>query len=247
MSWRAVTLLALLPFVSGCDGDDCYDCDLYTYEEAFITEDVVDLMTNVFATGESAFLGDVVAPGDVVQPPDAANRYTVVYLLPDAFRLGFGQGSGDVALQVTEDGVDNPDPLSFSFSTTTALTVELVYDIVYLGFTQGARETDIALRAILTATRASVFDPFVVEYFIDGTCFFGTTFCDFTTRFRAPGPPSAGIEGGFGDGAGNIDDPDVYDIFTMDIDYGTGAFRSQGNVGCCAYYDADFFYDDFAY
>ncbi|HEY7864108.1 MAG TPA: hypothetical protein VIE39_10635 [Thermoanaerobaculia bacterium] len=247
MSFRAATLLALLPVVSGCYDDDCYDCGLYYYEEAYITEDVVDLMTNVFATAENAYQGDIVDPLDITQVPDATNDYTAVYLLPDAFRLGFGQGAGDVAVQITEDGLENIDPLLFSFAATTALTVEVIYDLRYLGMTMGARETDIALQVILTATRASPVEPFRYEYFVDGTCFFGTTFCDFSTRFEALGPPSAGIVAGFGDGAGFVDDPDVYDVFDLDVDWGTNHFRAQGDVGCCAYYDADFPYDQFVY
>jgi hypothetical protein len=245
MSLQRATLLAVLAAVSGCY-DDCCDDDfsgLYPYEEAYLAEDVTDLMTNVFATGEHAFDGDAPLPIDVTQIADASNQYTAVYLLPDAFRPGLGQGSGDVALQVTEDGVPNVDPVFFSFATTNALTVDLVYDLVYLGFTEGARETDIALRATLHATRSSLAEPFVVEYVVGGTVFFGTTFCDFNTRFQAPGAPSAGIVGGFGDGAGFVDDPDVVDIFDLNINYGSEQFGAEGPVGCCAYYSAGFYYD----
>ncbi|MCK6460243.1 MAG: hypothetical protein L6Q95_10175 [Planctomycetes bacterium] len=241
---QRATLLAMLATAAACD--DCCDDDysgLYPYEEAYLAEDVTDLMTNVFATGEHAFDGDAPLPADVVQIADPSNQYTAVYLLPEGFRPGLGQGGGDVALQVTEDGVPNVDPLFFSFATTTALTVDLVYDLRYLGFTEGARESDVVLRATLHATRASPADPFVVEYVVGGTVFFGTTFCDFNTRFRAPGPPSAGIEGGFGDGAGFIDDPDVYDIFEVNINYGSEQFGAEGPVGCCAYYSAGFYYD----
>jgi hypothetical protein len=245
MSLRRATLLALLAAVSGCDSDCCDDdfSGLYPYEEAYLAEDVTDLMTNVFATGEHAFDGDAPLPGDVVQIADASNQYTAVYLLPDAFRPGLGQGGGDVALQVTEDGVPNVDPMFFSFATTSALTVDLVYDLVYLGFTEGARETDVAFRATLHATRASAAEPFLVEYVVGGTAFFGTTFCDFNTRFQAPGAPSAGIMGGVGDGAGFVDDPDVIDIFDLNINYGSEQFGAEGPVGCCAYYSAGFYYD----
>ncbi|HEX5138465.1 MAG TPA: hypothetical protein VFY93_15945 [Planctomycetota bacterium] len=243
MSLRRATLLALVATVAACDSDCCDDNGgLYPYEEAYLAEDVTDLMTNVFATGEHAFDGDAPLPADVTQIADASNQYTAVYLLPDAFRPGLGQGSGDVALQVTEDGVPNVDPLLFSFATTTALAVDLVYDLRYLGFTDGARETDVAFRATLHATRASLADPFVVEYVIGGTAFFGTTYCDFNTRFEAPGPPSAGVYAG-GDGAGYIDDPDVIDIFNVDIDYTTDLFGASGPVGCCASYSAAFYYD----
>ncbi len=244
MSLTRATLLALLGSLTGCN--DCCDDDysgLYPYEEAYLAEDVTDLMTNVFATGEHAFDGDAPLPADVVQIADPGNQYTAVYLLPEAFRPGLGQGSGDVALQVTEDGVPSTDPLFFSFATTNALSVDLVYDLVYLGLTEGARETDVALRATLHATRASLAAPWDVEYVVGGTLFFGTTFCDFNTRFFAPGPPSAGIVGGAGDGAGFIDDPDVYDIFEVNINYGSEQFGAEGPVGCCAYYSAGFYYD----
>jgi len=242
MSLRRATLLALLATAAACGGDS-HGSGLYYYEEAYLAEDVMDLMNNVFATGQHAFDGDAPLPGDVVQIGDATNQYTAVYILPDGFRPGLGQGNGDVALQVTEDGVLLMDPLLFSFATTTALTVDLVYDLRYFGFTDGARETDVALRATLHATRASVFDPWVVEYVVGGDAFFGTTYCDFNTRFQAPGAPSAGIQGGFGDGAGYIDDPDVYDIFDLNINYGSTQFGAEGPVGCCAYYSAGFYYD----
>ena len=244
MSCRSATLLALVATVAACDGydDDCCGSGLTAYEEAYLAEDVTDLMSNIFATGESAFDGDAPLPGDVTQIADASNQYTAVYLLPDAFRPGLGQGSGDVALQVTADGVPVQDPLLFSFAATTALDVVLVYDLVYFGFTDGARETDVAFRASLHATRASPAQPWVVDYTVGGTAFFGTTFCDFNTIFRCPGPPSAGIED-FGDGAGYIDDPDVIDIFDLNINYSVTQFGAEGPVGCCAYYSAGFTYD----
>lgn len=244
MSCRSATLLALVATVAACDGydDDCCGSGLTAYEEAYLAEDVTDLMSNVFATAESAFDGDDPLPGDVTQIADASNQYTAVYILPDAFRPGLGQGSGDVALQVTADGAPVTDPLLFSFATTTALNVELVYDLVYLGFTDGARETDVAFRATLQATRASLAQPWVVTYTLGGTAFFGTTFADFNTVFRCPGPPSVGIED-FGDGAGYIDDPDVIDIFDLNINYSVTQFGAEGPVGCCAYYSAGFFYD----
>lgn len=241
MSWRSATLLALLPIAACYDGGG--NEGLYYYEEAYLAEDVTDLMSTVFATGENAFDGDAPLPGDVLQIADASNQFTAVYALPDAFRPGLGQGNGDVALQVTADGVAVEDPLLFSFATTAALNVVLVYDLRYLGFTDGARETDVAFRATLEATRASPAQPFLVEYVVGGTVFFGTTFCDFNTRFRAPGAPSAGVEGGFGDGAGYVDDPDIFDIFDLNINYATDKFGAEGPVGCCAHYSAGFFYD----
>lgn len=241
MSWRSATLLVLLS-IAACD-DGGGNEGLYYYEEAYLAEDVTDLMSTTFATGENAFDGDSPLPLDVLQIADASNQFTAVYALPDAFRPGLGQGGGDVALQVTADGVPVTDPLLFSFATTTALSVVLVYDLRYFGFTDGARETDVAFRATLEATRTSAAQPFLVEYIVGGTAFLGTTFCDFNTRFRAPGAPSAGVEGGFGDGAGYVDDPDVVDVFDLNIDYGTQEFGAAGPVGCCAHYSASFFYD----
>jgi len=247
MSPRRATLLALLAVVAACNDDCCGgNSGLYPYEEAYLSEDVLDLMNNVFATAEHAFDGDAPLPTDVTQIADASNQYTAVYLLNEAFRPGLGQGSGDVALQVTEDGVPNVDPLFFSFTTTTALTVDLNYDIRYFGFTPGARETDVAFLATLHATRASLADPWVVEYVIGGDAFFGTTYCDFNTRFQAAGPPSAGMYAG-GDGAGYVDDPDVFDILDLDIDYTTVLFGASGPVGCCAHYSAAFYYDQLFY
>jgi len=244
MSLRCATLLASLATLAACN-DGCHDCGggLTSREEAFLSEDVTDLMSNIFATGEQAFDGDAPLPGDVTQIADASNQYTAVYVLPDAFRPGLGQGSGDVALQVTEDGVVTQDPLLFSFATTTALMVDLVYDLHYLGFTDGARETDVVFRATLHATRATVADSFVVEYVVGGTAFFGTTFCDFDTRFEAPGAPSAGLQSGVGDGDGNIDDPDVIDIYDVHVGYAATYFTAKGPVGCCADYSTSIFYD----
>ncbi len=245
MSWRSATLLVLAAAAPACYDDDCYSCGgsgLTAQEEAFLAEDVTDLMSNVFATGENAFDGDAPLPGDVLQIADASNQFTAVYALPDAFRPGLGQGSGDVALQVTADGVAVQDPLLFSFATTNALDVTLVYDLRYFGFTDGARETDIAFRATLEATRASPGQPWVVTYTVGGTAFFGTTFADFNTFFTSPGPPSAGIDKP-GDGAGFIDDPDVIDIFDLNINYAPAVFGAEGPVGCCAHYSASFDYD----
>lgn len=96
----------------------------------------------------------------------------------------------------------------------------------------------------MTATRATPSDPFEVEYFFAGDCFIGTAFCDLETFFRAPGPPSAGPIEGSGDGEGFIDDPDVYDLFYIDLNYFTDGFRAQGDVGCCAFFRELFDYAD---
>ena len=72
MSLRSVIFLAVLPTVVGCDYDDDYCCGsgLTYQEEAFLAEDVTDLMTTVFATGENAFDGDAPQPADVTQIAD---------------------------------------------------------------------------------------------------------------------------------------------------------------------------------
>jgi hypothetical protein len=243
MSLARATLLLLALAAAGCY-DHCCDNNgsLYPYEQAYLNEDVTDLMSNIFATGEHAFDGDAPLPGDVTQVADASNQYTAVYVLPDAFRPGLGQGNGDVALQVTEDGVITEDPLLFSLATTTALTVDLVYDLHYLGFTDGARETDVVFRATLHATRATLADPWVVEYVVGGTAFFGTTFCDFDTRFTAPGAPSSGVQAGVGDGDGYIDDPDVVDIYDVHVGYANTYFTAKGPVGYTSY-STSIYYD----
>ena len=75
--------------------------------------------------------------------------------------------------------------------------------------------------------------------------YIGAAYCEIQTRFRAAGRPRDGLEAEFGDAEGFIDDPDVIDVWELDLDYGDVGFRAQGDVGCCAYYDEDFFYREF--
>lgn len=116
----------------GCGSSSRTD-NLWGFEVEFLREDTFDLMAIVFQTGENAFFGDVVLPADVIEPAAPGNDFFVHYDLPRAVREGLGPGAGDVFFQVTEDGVINQDPLSFSFATTTALEVVIVYDIAYEG------------------------------------------------------------------------------------------------------------------
>lgn len=244
MSIRNVTIALVLGIAAlpGCGSSG--SVHLFAFEEDFLAEDVLDLMTIVFQAGENAFVGDPVDPADVVDPAGPGNGFAVVYDLPDDTRLNLGFGNGRVALQVTEDGLVNPDPLSFSVATTTALDVEILYDFSYLGETLGGRLTDVALVVSVHATRSDPADPFLVEYFIDGDVFLGETFCVITTRFRAPGRPRDGIEPLFGDADGFIDDPDIFDVYELDLDYFTNGFRAQGDVGCCAFFEEEFFYSE---
>lgn len=229
MWFRGVILVAGLA-TAGCSGGSE---GLFRFEVQFLREDVIDFMTIVLQTGENAFVGDVVRPRDVVEAAGPGNAFAVTYDLPDEPRVGLGAGSGRVTLRVTEDGVPHEDPLAFSAATTGALVVEIEYDQRYDGEAPGGRLTQVDLVATLTLTRADATAPFEVEYFIEGTCWLAATYCEVTARFAAPGRPRDGIVPGFGDGAGLIDDPDVLDLFDLDIDWFDGFFVAEGEVGCC--------------
>ncbi len=240
MSLRGCTALLFAALsVAGC-GSGSYN--LYRFEERFLVEDVVDLMTIVFQTGENAFVGDAVDDADLVGAPGPGNGYRATYNLPYAFRIGLDFGAGRASVRVTEGGVPVEDPLGFSFGATAALSVEVVYELIYEGRAAGGRRSDFALLATLTATRPSTAAPFDVEYFIDGHCELGATFCDVATRFRALGRPRDGLTPEFGDAAGFIDDPDVFAVYDLDLDYFAEVFRAQGDVGCCAYFEEVFSY-----
>jgi len=233
-------LLSLVPLllVVGCT--ELAEDSLDELEAEFLSEDVYDLMGIAFQTGENAFLGDAVSPADIIEDASPNNSWTVTYDLPAGFRLGLGAGVGRVRLSIVEDGQPLEFPLAFQWSTSDALDVKLIYELIYEGETIGGRATDVGFTATLTAVRLSTLEPFFVEYFIDGDCYLGATFCRLTTRVRAAGLPNELIDG-FGDGAGEIDDPDVVDVFDLDIDFrGNGTYRAQGWVGCCAYFDEDF-------
>ena len=233
-------LLVALPLLLAPGCKELAENNLYAEEIEFLSEDVHDLMGITFQTGENAFLGDAVSPDDIIEDASADNSWTVTYELPYRVRLGLGAGVGRVRLSIVEDGQPVEFPLAFQWSTSDALDVKLIYDLVYEGETIGGRPTDVGFTATLTAVRLTALEPFFVEYFIDGDCYLGETFCRLTTRLRAPGLPDELIDG-FGDGAGAIDDPDVIDKLDLDIDFGgNGRYRAQGWVGCCAYFDETF-------
>ena len=53
------------------------------------------------------------------------------------------------------------------------------------------------------------------------------------------------IERDFGDGEGRIDDPDVIDVFFLDLDFFDDEFfRAEGDVGFCCFFDRTFLYAD---
>jgi hypothetical protein len=208
---------------------------LALFEIDFLTEDVIDLVAIGFQAAENAYVGDPVQPVDVIETPDAANSFTVTYDLPPAFRVGLGDGSGSVALQIFEDGVVNPDPLGFDIQTTTALTVEIYYDLDYLGTAVSGRATDVLFGVTAVATRADPADPFLVEYLITGDCFLGQTYCDWDALFRAFGRPRDGIVEGFGGADGVVDDPDVLDFYEFHKDWRVDHFRTRGSVGFDAF------------
>lgn len=246
---RAKLLLLLLPALAACDYDGCCD-DYYVSgpyplvgsEADFLAEDVLDMMAIAFQASENSFLGDSVLPGEVLDPPTPANGYTVNYALPPAFRGGLGYGDGDVLYNVTEDGVPNPAPLTFSFATTLAQTVEITYDLVYYGDTVNGRATDVAFVVTLTAWRAGA--GWETDYQINGDCYLGATHCTLSTLIGAFGPPANGVLGNYGGGNGTIDDPDVLAVYDYDLDYGDTIFWSTGPVGPTAFFDASYYYTE---
>ena len=237
------SLCLTLAVVAGCSSKSSGG-GLAGFELDFIEEDVLDMMTVVFQTGELAYVGDVVLPGDVTDPARPGNGFIVSYDLPPADRPGLGLGFGAATLQVFEDGVVNQNPLGFSFLTTTADSIELTYTLVYRGeAVVTARLTNVDLFVSIIATRTGP-NSFRVDYLVQGICDLGQTLCDVDTQFFAAGRPRDGIEPGEG-GIADIDDPDVIDIFFMNIDYFLDHFDAFGDVGCCAFYDEPYFYDEF--
>ncbi|MHC4939011.1 MAG: hypothetical protein ACYTHK_08585 [Planctomycetota bacterium] len=205
-------------------------------EVELLSEDVHDLVAILFATGENAWYGDEVSPGEIIEDAQAGNGWTVVYDLPPDFRLGLGPGLGRVRLSIIEDGAVVQDPLSFSFAASDAVDVIMRYEITYEGETLGGRVTDVAFDASVRASRVTNLDPFFVEYWIQGDCYLGATLCRMSIRFNAVGPPRA-LVAGIADGAGLIDDPDVRDELDLDLDFpGNGTYIAEGWVGCCSWF-----------
>jgi hypothetical protein len=244
MSQRVATAALLALLLAGCSSSDSDTQPLATWEIDFLYEDVIDLVVIGFQAAENAYVGDPVLPADVIEDATPANGHTVVYALPDADRVGLGQGSGSVSLRVVEDGVVNTDPLAFSIDTTTALVVEIDYDLDYLGTAWTTRLTDVLFTVFVTATRASVADPFDVEYNVVGDCFLGETYCDWDALFAALGRPRDGIVSGFGNAIVTIDDPDIFDFYLPIFDWSTDHFRTRGPVGCCSLYEDHIPYTD---
>lgn len=219
---------------------------LFRIEVAFLEEDVEDLLRIVFQGAENAFVGDPVGEADLVEPAGPGNGFMATYDLPGAARTGLGFGSGRVALRVVEEGHVSEDPLAFRFATTAALEVEVRYELRYAGETRLGRLTHVDLRYTLTATRATAAEPFRVETFVEGEVLLGITSADIRARFRSPGRPRDGIEPGFGDAEGCIDDPQVEaGRFDFDLDWlDPGRFRAEGEVGRCCFFREIFAYSE---
>jgi hypothetical protein len=211
-------LLVALVLPIGCTGSDP-DVDLTLAEQDFLVEDVIDLKTIIFQTAENAYLGEPVDFDDIIEEATAGNGYSVTYDLPFQARIGLGTGNGRVTLRIFEDGIPVEDPLAFTFGDSIADVIRIEYDTRYLGETFNGRETDIDFLVTATATRSGPGESFDVDYFIDGDCFLGATFCRYVVAFRSPGIPRDGVEPDYGDGTGLIDDPDVYAAMDLDIGF----------------------------
>ena len=237
--WMRTTLLALLPLIAGCWYDDDHH---HHQDEEFLEEDVIDLMTVIFQGAENAFVGDNVFAEDVIQPAGPGNQFTAIYELPPQDRRNLGFGFGEVELQIREDGVVHPNPLAFSFATTSADIVDIEYRLLYNGEARATnRGTDVDLLISVRAQRTPTGFDFV-DYLIDGFVDIGQTFCDAVVGFIAFGRPRDGIEVGTGDGTGEIDDPDVFDVFDFDLDFFDEEFRAEGDVGDCCFFEELFDY-----
>ena len=236
-------LLAALVLPIGCTTDP--DVELTLAEEDYLIEDVIDLKTIVFQAAENAYLGEAVAFEDIIEDATAGNGYAVTYDLPFQARIGLGTGNGRVTLRIFEDGIPAEEPLAFTFGDSFAEVIRIEYDVRYLGETFNGRETDIDFLVTATATRAGPGESFDVEYFIDGDCFLGATFCRYVSAFRSPGIPRDGVEADYGDGTGLIDDPDVYAAMDLDVGFVDSLrFRALGFLPGGAVFAEIFFYDE---
>jgi len=239
---KRLALSALAALLGACETSSLY---LYDREIDYLREDVVDLVAICFQAGENAFVGDSVEPEDVVDPAGPGNGFTATYDLPLDDRVILGRGSGRVAVRIEEDGVPSPDPLNFSFGTTSADTVTVRYELRYEGETAGLRDTDVDLVVSLTGVRGSGGD-FGCFYRVEGDMYLGNTRCrDLFLEFFADGRPRDGIVAREGYGRGEVDDPGVFDVFEMNLHWYEEVFVADGDVGgCCAYFDEEFHYGD---
>jgi hypothetical protein len=241
---RIPLLIAALAVSVGCHDANGHSVGITHFEEDFLTEDVIDLMTIVFQASENAFVGDDVLPADIIEPASAGNDFTVTYDLPPDARGGLGFGFGEASLQVIEDGVSNPRPLTFSFATTTAQTVEIFYALDYEGEARSGRPTFVSLDVSLTAVRTGPAD-FEVDYVVTRFIGIGDTFVDdIFMFFRAAGRPVDGIVGGFGDGNADVDDPDVFEVLDLDLDWFSTGFRAEGELDLFSFYEESFSYGE---
>ncbi|MHC4958749.1 MAG: hypothetical protein ACYTGN_10275 [Planctomycetota bacterium] len=245
MSLRGITLLALVAALAGgCVSED-EDPLLSPLEFAFLGEDVIDMTAAVFEGADRAFYGDIVDAGDVIEPPDEANDYTVRYELPPDLRDNIGLGFGTVTLQILEDGVPVQTPLQFTYADSTADEVRVFYKIVYRGeATLTARLLDIDLDIDLIVSRSRGGELELGDYVIDGFVDLGPTGTSISTDFRAFGSPRDGIVDDGGGADTIIDDPDVFDVYEGILEFFDDEFRADGSVGCCTAYFDRFFYDE---
>lgn len=231
-------VICALLLVGGCTTEDT-TIQLTPAEFQFLGEDVIDMMTVVFQAGEQAYIGDLVDPGDVVDPPVAGNDFTVTYILPIADRLNLGRGSGRVELQILEDGTPVQDPLGFTYAGSTAVQVQVIYRITYRGEAQfTTRGTDVDLTVDLVVTRDGANQLTQSDYIIEGFVDLDQTLTDISVDFRADGAPVDGIRNDGGSADIQIDDPDVIQIMDATAALFDSFLQVNGFVrDCCGYAD----------
>ncbi|MGQ0613869.1 MAG: hypothetical protein ACT4PV_09050 [Planctomycetaceae bacterium] len=239
---RGIVAICVLGAV-GASGCHEGSSNLFRFEISYLREDVVDLLRIAFQSAENAYLGDPVAPADLIDPADSGNGFTAAYTLPPAVRPGLGFGDGRATRRVLEDGVAHPEPESFRITGTAAARLQILFTLRYVGETRGGRITQVDLTVSLDATRTAP-GEYEVVYLVDGDCLLGATFALLRTEFRAPGRPADGLDPSFGDGSGIIDDPGVYAPFDLDLDWLSDGFRAEGDVGCCSTFREFFRYEE---
>ncbi len=239
---RGIIAIGVLVAI-GASGCHKGSSNLFRSEVSYLREDVTDLLRIAFQTAESAYLGDPVAPADLLDPAASGNGFTAAYGLPPAVRAGLGFGDGRATRRVLEDGIAHPDPESFRITSTAAARLQILYTLRYVGETRGGRLTQIDLTVTLDAIRIAP-GSYEVTYLVDGDCLLGATFALLRTDFRARGRPADGLDSSFGDGSGILDDPGVYAPFDFDLDWLSDGFRAEGDVGCCSYFREFFRYEE---